>query len=62
MNLSWCLIGLKSHIPIRCVIGGFRCLNCGRVGNSLDDFGFDGYVDTMRPTFKRQNQEVERSQ
>lgn len=42
------------HTPIKNVLGGFRCLTCGKPGENLEDFGFDyGYVEVNRNTYGR---------
>ena len=50
-----CLIG--SHVPMRLMIGGFRCARCHKTGADLDDMGFygQGYARPFRKVYSRDN-------
>jgi hypothetical protein len=56
-----CLVR-RHHEPVRHVLGGFRCSDCGAVGADLDEMGFEGegYVPPLRRIFSRENGEYTR--
>lgn len=58
---AFCWLG--AHDPVRQSLGGFRCRSCGKAGESLDDFGFEGggYVRPVRKTFDRTHESVIRT-
>jgi hypothetical protein len=42
------------HNPLRHPLGGFRCIDCNRVGADLGQMGFeDSYVPPLRRIFSR---------
>jgi hypothetical protein len=53
----------QRHNPVRHILGGFRCGDCGAAGADLDDMGFEdgGWVAPMRRTFDRKNGDLTRS-
>lgn len=54
-----CLIRTH-HRPVRHLLGGFRCTDCGAVGADLDEMGFPGmgYVSPTRKLFSREREET----
>lgn len=51
------------HEPKRQALSGFRCADCEKPGESLDEMGFHGggYVPVVRRVFSRANQEITRT-
>ena len=45
------------HEPKRQALSGFRCLDCEKPGESLDEMGFTGggYVPVLRKLYSRDN-------
>jgi hypothetical protein len=53
--LAWlrCLVR-QQHRPVRHILGGYKCVDCGAAGASLDELGQSGgYVDPERRTYRR---------
>lgn len=50
------------HNPARHPLGGFRCVDCRRVGADLAQMGFeDAYVPALRRIFSRDHRELTRT-
>lgn len=50
------------HNPVRHPLGGFRCVDCRRVGVDLEQMGFDdAYVPPIRRIFSRDHREFTRT-
>lgn len=50
------------HNPVRHPLGGFRCVDCHRVGVDLRQMGFDdAYVPHLRRIFSRDHTEFTRT-
>jgi hypothetical protein len=43
------------HSPERQLVGGFRCVDCGRAGADLEEMGFEnlGYAPVLRRALAR---------
>ena len=43
----------QHHRPVRHILGGYKCVDCGTAGASLDELGQSGgYVDPERKTYR----------
>jgi len=45
------------HAPERQLVGGFRCVDCGRAGADLGEMGFEnlGYAPVLRRALARRD-------
>lgn len=48
-----CFFALRRHKPVRQFVGGYRCSECGKPGDSFDSFGSPGYVNPIHKTYSR---------
>jgi hypothetical protein len=56
--LAWLRCRVRGHHRAgRYPLGGFRCRDCGVVGEDLQEMGFEGssYVSPMRRLYSREN-------
>jgi hypothetical protein len=62
--IAWLYCRMRGHhSAARHPLGGFRCKDCGAVGEDLNEMGFtgDGYVPPMRRIYSREHGTVTRT-
>jgi hypothetical protein len=48
------VFGCQHRASVRTIIGGFRCPDCGKIGDSLDEMGYPfGYISRANPLLQR---------
>lgn len=58
LALLWCLLR-RRHVPVRHMLGAFKCSKCGTAGADMAEMGFEGsaYVPPTRRLFGRERGE-----
>jgi len=62
LALLWCLLR-RRHVPVRHLLGAFKCARCGAAGRDLAEMGYAGsaYVSPTRRVYTREHGDITRT-